>query len=162
MWVFSLIIHSLNQESVSTALFVFQPNLSIRHLLSPITFKIHISWLPWVSVIWGRLSLVAESGGYSPVVQCGSSSRGLSSWSRHVESSQMKDWTHVLCFGRQILNHWTTREVLLSTLDCLLSFGLAFQKGCELLHYRRVILCASLAFPNRWSREWGKGGKNSI
>ena len=26
-------------------------------------------------------------------------------------SSQSKDWTHVFCIGRQILYHWTTREV---------------------------------------------------
>ena len=87
---------------------------------------------------------------------CGSRLRGLSSWSRHVESSQRKDWTCILCFGRQILNHWTTRGVLLSTPDCLLSFGLAFQEGCELLHYKRVVLCASPVFPNMWSREGGR------
>ena len=30
-----------------------------------------------------------------------------------VESSWTRDRTHVPCIGRQILNHWTTREVLL-------------------------------------------------
>jgi len=30
---------------------------------------------------------------------------------RHVESSQARYQTHVPCFGRQILNLWTTREV---------------------------------------------------
>ena len=29
----------------------------------------------------------------------------------HVESSQTRDHTHVPCTGRQILNHWTTKEV---------------------------------------------------
>ena len=29
----------------------------------------------------------------------------------HVESSQTSDQTHVLCLGRQILNHSTTGEV---------------------------------------------------
>ena len=29
----------------------------------------------------------------------------------HVGSSQIRDWTHVPCIGRWILNHWTTREV---------------------------------------------------
>ena len=29
----------------------------------------------------------------------------------HVESSQTRYQTHVPCIGRQILNHWTTREV---------------------------------------------------
>ena len=35
---------------------------------------------------------------------------------QHVGSSQTRDGTHVPCISRQILNHWTTREVLL----CLL------------------------------------------
>ena len=29
---------------------------------------------------------------------------------QHVESSQTRDQTHVPCIGRQIPNHWTTRE----------------------------------------------------
>ena len=29
----------------------------------------------------------------------------------HVESSRIRDPTHVSCISRQILNHWTTREV---------------------------------------------------
>ena len=29
----------------------------------------------------------------------------------------MRDWTWVSCIGRQILNHWTTREVLTISLD---------------------------------------------
>ena len=29
----------------------------------------------------------------------------------HVDSSQTRDQTHVPCIGRQILNHWTSREV---------------------------------------------------
>ena len=33
-------------------------------------------------------------------------------WPWQVESSWSSDWTHVSCIGRQILNHWTTREVL--------------------------------------------------
>ena len=30
----------------------------------------------------------------------------------HVGSSQGRDWTHVSCIDRWILNHWTTREIL--------------------------------------------------
>ena len=30
---------------------------------------------------------------------------------KHVESSPTRDQTHVPCIGKQILNHWTTREV---------------------------------------------------
>ena len=37
-------------------------------------------------------------------------STGLTaSW--HVGSSQTRDQTHVPCTGRQILNHWATKEV---------------------------------------------------
>ena len=31
---------------------------------------------------------------------------------RHVGSSWIKDWTHIPCTGRWILNHWATREVM--------------------------------------------------
>ena len=30
----------------------------------------------------------------------------------HVTSSQTRDQTSIPCLGRQILNHWTTKEVL--------------------------------------------------
>ena len=45
--------------------------------------------------------------------------------SRHVGSSQTRDRTPVPCIGRQILNHWTTRETplfgfLIKHLKCLL------------------------------------------
>ena len=33
-----------------------------------------------------------------------------------VESSQTRNWTHVPCMGRQILNQWTAREVPMSWL----------------------------------------------
>jgi len=31
---------------------------------------------------------------------------------RHVGSSRIRNQTHVPCIGRQILNHWTTRDIL--------------------------------------------------
>ena len=31
---------------------------------------------------------------------------------RHEGSSWIKDWTHIPCTGRGILNHWATREVM--------------------------------------------------
>ena len=31
---------------------------------------------------------------------------------QHVGSSQTRDWTHVPCITRQILNHWASREAL--------------------------------------------------
>ena len=30
---------------------------------------------------------------------------------RHVESSRTRDWIHIPCIGRWVLNRWTTREV---------------------------------------------------
>ena len=33
------------------------------------------------------------------------------SCSRACGSSQIRDWTHVSCIGRQILYHWATREI---------------------------------------------------
>ena len=62
--------------------------------------KIHF-WLHWVFPAAHGLSLVPVSMLYST---------GLAApW--HVESSWSRDWTHVSCFGKGILNHWTTREV---------------------------------------------------
>ena len=52
---------------------------------------------------------------------------------RHVEFSQTKDQTHVLCTGRQIFNHWTIREVP-SYFFLLISVGtgsLALSSFCQ-------------------------------
>ena len=47
--------------------------------------------------------------------------------SRHVGSSQIRDWTHVACVGRGILHHWATREALcFSSLRLALSFETDF------------------------------------
>ena len=88
-------------------------------------------WLLRVFVAAHRLSLVAVSRG-SFLLQCTGFplQRLLLLWSTgfrecrlqslwlmglvalwHVESSQTSDQTHVLCLGRQILNHSTTGEV---------------------------------------------------
>ena len=37
---------------------------------------------------------------------------------RHVESSQTRDRICVPCIGRLLLNHWTTREVLVWVFVC--------------------------------------------
>ena len=39
---------------------------------------------------------------------------------QHVKSSQTRVQTQVLCTGRQILNHWTTREIHAVVLICIL------------------------------------------
>ena len=46
-----------------------------------------------------------------PVVECRLSSCKNLVAPQQVESSWPRDRTHVPCTGRQILNHWTTREV---------------------------------------------------
>ena len=86
------------------------------------------------------LSLVAASGGYSlaavrmllTAVACLVAEHWLEAhglqqlWCtglvalRHVESSQTRDQACVPCFGRQVLDHWTTKEVYHSTLMILL------------------------------------------
>ena len=77
-----------------------------------------------------RISLVAERGGYSLVAvlrllisvaslrEHGLEEHGLSSCGRatgHV-GSWNRNQTHVPCIGRWIINHWTIREALISTL----------------------------------------------
>ena len=88
-------------------------------------------WPPWVFISVCGLSLVAVSGGYSlcgvEASHCGgfSSCRawaleyaGFSllvcpglSCSKECGTFLDQDLTHTPCSGRQILNHWTTREV---------------------------------------------------
>ena len=79
-------------------------------------------WLLCIFIALCGLSLVMASGGYCC---CGEWAAHCSSFSCspralgpsglggpwHVGSSQARDWTHVPCPGRRILNHWTTREV---------------------------------------------------
>ena len=46
----------------------------------------------------------------------------------HEGPSQTRDWTCVPCIGRQILNHWTTREVLQHSFKCFLRFSFVWKK----------------------------------
>ena len=82
-------------------------------------------WLCWIVVAAPRLSLVAESEGYSQaavpslVVEHGlkSTQASVVVWPlglvalQHVGFSWSRDQTSVPSIGRWILNHWTTREV---------------------------------------------------
>ena len=75
----------------------------------------------------GRLSLFSVSRDHSLVVACAFSLQWLLLlWSiglvapRLLQSSWTRDQTHVPCIGRQIFNHWISREVFL----------LIFQSGC--------------------------------
>ena len=72
--------------------------------------------LHWDFVAAPGLSLVVASEGYFLAAVLGLSvavaslvDRGFVAL-RHVRSSQTMDRTCVPCIGRQILNHWTTRE----------------------------------------------------
>ena len=72
-------------------------------------------------------------------------------------SSTIRDWTHVPCAGRQILNHWTTREI-----PCLFSF-LAVITLCLWLNpwlsrQRGDIWIKDKCFPNMGKR-WVKRGR---
>ena len=60
-------------------------------------------------LLFAAASLTTEHGLQS--AQFSSVARRLSFAPRHVESSQNRDGTHVHCTGRQVLNHWTAREV---------------------------------------------------
>ena len=63
--------------------------------------NLFIYWLFWVFItVHGLLIAVASFA----------AEHGLLAL-RHVESSWTRDRTHVPCTGRQILNHWITRQV---------------------------------------------------
>ena len=55
---------------------------------------------------------------------------------RHVGSSRTRDQTCVPCIGRQILNHWTAKEVL----DSFMAYKALYNHSC-------------LAVPHKLSRE---------
>ena len=82
-------------------------------------------WLHRVFVAVYGLSLVAVCRLLIGWGSCGARALGFSSCStwaqylwylglialQHVDSSQTRDQTRVPCIGRQVLIHWTTREV---------------------------------------------------
>ena len=58
--------------------------------------------------------------------------------SQHVGSSQARDWTSVPCTGRQICNHWITREVQFPDI-----FDDRYSDLCEVIpHF--ILVCISL------------------
>ena len=81
---------------------------SLPPLRDPPFEKILISlfvWLHWVLVMAWRIPVDAHR-----LLSCCGAPAQLphSMWGL---SSSTRDWTSILCIGRQILNHWTTREV---------------------------------------------------
>ena len=62
-----------------------------------------------LAVVWGLLALRSTGSRIQAhYLRC---SGFVAPW--HVESSWTRDQTHVPCFGRQILNHWTTGKFFL-------------------------------------------------
>ena len=73
-----------------------------------------------------------------------------------MESSQTKDWTRVPCTGRQILKHWTTREVwnfvidfsfeIVQTIQNIHELGQGDKRGLtEIIGFRITKPCILLA-----------------
>ena len=103
-------------------------------------FKIYLLiyvWLPWITMAAHQLFRVAVHGLVLAVASLvvehrlrmhrlqqlwHVDSRACAVWCtglvalRHMESSWTRDQMHVPCIGRQILYHWTTREVQLDSL----------------------------------------------
>ena len=108
---------------------------STRHITSAthdLNFIYYVFiWLPWVVFAACGLSLQLQRARVALQSLCmgfsfwwvlllwttGSRAQPKQLWSmglvvlRHVGSSQTKDLTHMPGFGRQILKHWTTREI---------------------------------------------------
>ena len=117
---------------------------SILFFLIIIILIIFYFWLHWFLVAVCGLFFNCGEWGYSLTVihglptavafpVCGAHTLGptdfssCSTWAQqlwpmglvapwHVASSQSRDWTHVPCISRRILNHWTSREVLINLL----------------------------------------------
>ena len=69
---------------------------------TPFLLKKNFFWLPGVLVVAGR---------FSEHVVCFVVARAKLPQGMWDLSSLARDGTHILCLERQILNHWTTREV---------------------------------------------------
>ena len=54
-----------------------------------------------------------------------------------MESPQTRDGTRVPCTGRRILNHWTTREVLILRFSNSVASAFIFASPSTCMHWRR-------------------------
>ena len=100
-----------------------------------------ILWLHWVLLAAGNIFVAA----------CGSRLKctAFSSWGMLASlplsmwdlGSLIRDRTHVVCIGRQILNHWSTREVHTY-------FGLK-----EMPWVRFPLLCMFIGYLQKWTPE---------
>ena len=103
---------------------------SVVHFCRRFLFIYLNFWLHWVLVAARTFLYLWRVGLFSRCSERASHYRGFSccrAWAlglvgsvalQHVESSRNRNWTHVPCTGRHILNHWTTREVLVADLVC--------------------------------------------
>ena len=91
----------------------------LKHLFILFLGCVESSLLHWNFLWCSKLGLLSRCGARashcSGLSRCGAwtlgRACGLSSCGTgHVESSWTRDGTHVLCVGRRIFNHWTTRE----------------------------------------------------
>ena len=81
---------------------------------------------------------------------------------RHVESSWIRDQTHVLCNGRWILNHWTTRKSQIFSFSlwyiplycCNCSVTKLYSTLCDLMDYSMPgpisLSLSGLCLMNQW------------
>ena len=68
---------------------------------------------------------------------------------KHAKSFQTRDRTYIPCVGRQILNHWTTREVqFYSTFDRFLQPPKLMPLNSASIFSRQVIPCLQVKFFN--------------
>ena len=81
-----------------------------------------------------------------------------------MESPWTRDQTHVFCFGREILNHWTTREVLPTTFNQIVlsqnykevSFkllALSNNQKCDAVKVLHSI-CQPIWKTQQWPQDW--------
>ena len=102
----------------------------LKTAVSGTMFTCVSSWRHWVFAAGCGLSPVSKSGGNSLDAVCGLSSCSI--WAlehtgpvivatgftapQNLKSPQTRDWTRVPCTGRQIPNHWTTRQLPFCTI----------------------------------------------
>ena len=114
LWMCSVHRPKLSYNSEETALRWFLLTVERSYKKK---FCFFFNWLLWAFFPVHRLSLAAESGGFSFswLLSLRSRGSGCMLWCRglaalrHVGSSRMRDQICVCCIGRRILNQWTTR-----------------------------------------------------
>ena len=98
-----------------------EPGLATHFIYDTIRISIWLFFLKKYLFIFGCVRSSLHHAGFFLTMSCGLSSwgTGLSSYSMQAyltqrmwdHSSPARGWTHIPCIGRQILNHWTSREV---------------------------------------------------